>query len=422
MAKITDDTKYPAAGSLDGTEKVALIQGDQLKKAPVSAIAAKAIPVHREYATEGDRDDAQSTMKNGDTCTIIGQGRQVTMSFWGVPTYPGATYLINPYDLANLITIGFGESIYSYGDIYIATDGFTDAEQVASAIVNELTAFGGFASVALQSSTVVIVTYPPGVPTAAEYDDGGCDLNVAFNGSGNQGTFLVVDVDSGEPTNAFKEIPPTPPFNQSLNTTDSPTFRVVHTATGVEIGGSTTPNPGLSVIGTNQPALIFVHPNGRGIQVLMNDGYNQSASFINNNSYGMGYYLFMTLNVALNKIGLANNSVSIDNAGLMTITGAISGLFQITTSGSVSGTVTFNASKKHETIYLSSASTITSITAALPTVTLVGQMVRLMSKSAITTLTISGTVAAGATLTSMTAGQCAVYQATNTTGTFIRIQ
>ncbi len=90
-------------------------------------------------------------------------------------------------------------------------------------------------------------------------------------------------------------------------------------------------------------------------------------------------------------------------------------------SAATSGTVTFAASRD-QTIYLSSSSTIASITIALPTVTVIGQKCFLASKSIVTSLTLTGTVASGAALTALTAGGNAQYQAVDTAGTFVRIE
>lgn len=98
----------------------------------------------------------------------------------------------------------------------------------------------------------------------------------------------------------------------------------------------------------------------------------------------------------------------------------IVGLF-ITTSNSTA-TATFNAIGRHETIYDASPSTIASLTINLPTVTIVGQIVRYVTKAIATTVTVTGTVSIGAALTTLAANGSVAWQAVDTGGTFIRLQ
>jgi hypothetical protein len=95
-----------------------------------------------------------------------------------------------------------------------------------------------------------------------------------------------------------------------------------------------------------------------------------------------------------------------------------------TTSTATSGTVTF-APDDYEpdvTIYLSASSTITSLTISRPTTTRIGQIFRLVTKSAITTLTTSGgTTATANDPTSLSAGGSPAWQAITTTGSYIRL-
>lgn len=95
----------------------------------------------------------------------------------------------------------------------------------------------------------------------------------------------------------------------------------------------------------------------------------------------------------------------------------------LTTSAVTSGTVTASTAYWNETVYLSSGSTITSITIALPSsTTLVGQIYRIHSKSIVTTLTVTGGSFADAAVITMTAGQTIAYQVQGTSGAYIRIQ
>jgi hypothetical protein len=90
-------------------------------------------------------------------------------------------------------------------------------------------------------------------------------------------------------------------------------------------------------------------------------------------------------------------------------------------TANTTSTVTFNTSGNSETVYNSSASTLGSLTLALPVTSSVGQILRYFTAGAVTTVTVTGTVI-GAALTSMSANQTVIYQAVNTTGTFVRIQ
>lgn len=77
----------------------------------------------------------------------------------------------------------------------------------------------------------------------------------------------------------------------------------------------------------------------------------------------------------------------------------------------------------NETIYLSSGTTITSLTVSLPSSsTVIGQIYRIHSKSAITTLAVTGGSFADAAVTNLTDGQTIAYQAQSTSGAYIRIQ
>jgi hypothetical protein len=101
---------------------------------------------------------------------------------------------------------------------------------------------------------------------------------------------------------------------------------------------------------------------------------------------------------------------------------SITNILHLTTSTATSGTVTAVTNYQSETIYLSNSSTISSITIALPTTTITGQTFRIHSKSAVTTLSITGTSFADSAVTSLTAGQTIGYQAQNASGAYIRIQ
>lgn len=100
----------------------------------------------------------------------------------------------------------------------------------------------------------------------------------------------------------------------------------------------------------------------------------------------------------------------------------LTNVLHVTVSAATSGTVTADNTHQSETTYLNSGSTITTITLALPTTTIVGRTWFLHPKSAITTLAVTGGAFVDAAVTSMTAGQTIGYQAVDTAGTYIRMQ
>jgi len=85
--------------------------------------------------------------------------------------------------------------------------------------------------------------------------------------------------------------------------------------------------------------------------------------------------------------------------------------------------VTASTSYWNETVYLVNFSTIASITIALPSSgTVAGQIYRIHTKSSVTTLSVTGGSFLDTAVVTLTAGQTIAYQATTTTGTYIRIQ
>ena len=113
--------------------------------------------------------------------------------------------------------------------------------------------------------------------------------------------------------------------------------------------------------------------------------------------------------------------IAISTAGVVSINGLIEKP-NVEISSATSGTVTATTTYWNDTVYLSSGSTITSITVALPSSTSVGQTFRIHSKSIVTTLTVSGGSYLDSAVTSLIAGQTIMYQATTTGGAYIRIQ
>jgi len=113
--------------------------------------------------------------------------------------------------------------------------------------------------------------------------------------------------------------------------------------------------------------------------------------------------------------------IAISTTGVVSINGLIEKP-NVEISSATSGTVTATTTYWNDTVYLSSGSTITSITVALPSSTSVGQTFRIHSKSIVTALTVSGGSYLDSAVTSLIAGQTIAYQATTTGGAYIRIQ
>jgi len=113
--------------------------------------------------------------------------------------------------------------------------------------------------------------------------------------------------------------------------------------------------------------------------------------------------------------------IAISTTGVVSINGLIQKP-NVEISSATSGTVTATTTYWNDTVYLSSGSTITSITVALPSSTSVGQTFCIHSKSIVTAITVSGGSYLDSAVTSLIAGQTIKYQATTTGGAYIRIQ
>ena len=119
-------------------------------------------------------------------------------------------------------------------------------------------------------------------------------------------------------------------------------------------------------------------------------------------------------------LGYNNKGLLVDGNGL--IHGDISTATNLVTmTANRTATVTFNTSGHSESVYNTSASTITSLTLNLPTATVTGQILRYTTAGAATTVTVNGTVSVGTALTTMTANSTVAWQAVNYSGAWTRI-
>lgn len=89
------------------------------------------------------------------------------------------------------------------------------------------------------------------------------------------------------------------------------------------------------------------------------------------------------------------------------------------TTANTTATVTFNANGQSETVYNTSASTISSLSVTLPSVTVPGQRVTYYTHGTLTSVTLTGTVT-GAAWTSGAADSTVSYLAIDNAGTFVR--
>lgn len=136
------------------------------------------------------------------------------------------------------------------------------------------------------------------------------------------------------------------------------------------------------------------------------------------NTWTAGSANLGTLNLNTNYPPLNAIQLNLTTANGLNLTN----VFHVTSSAATSGTVTADNTHQVETTYLSSGSTIVSLTHALPTTTVLGRVWYLHSKSAVTTLTVTGGAFIDAAVVTMTAGQTIGYQATDAAGTYMRIQ
>lgn len=122
----------------------------------------------------------------------------------------------------------------------------------------------------------------------------------------------------------------------------------------------------------------------------------------------------------VNKILYNNSNASVFAWGGSFVTGNGSGLNPAIATSNSTATATFNTSKQNETIYETSSTLIAALTIALPSTTMVGQILTYVSNRVVTAVTVTGTVVAGPALTTFGAAGSAAWQAVDTSGSFIR--
>ena len=183
----------------------------------------------------------------------------------------------------------------------------------------------------------------------------------------------------------------------------------------------------IQVISTTQHVALVTDP-------LVNGEYSSGIYDFNYNGLVIGYLPNGNVSVPNNLgVGTPTPDYTLDVAGTgnissnVTIGGTLSVVSllvvpQLSTSTATSGTVSMLNTGYQNTLYLSNGSTITSITIALPTTTVIGQTYTLHSRSIVTTLRVTGGSFSDAAVTSLIAGQTIKYQATSTGGAYIRVQ
>jgi hypothetical protein len=145
------------------------------------------------------------------------------------------------------------------------------------------------------------------------------------------------------------------------------------------------------------------------------DGGGGNLSISGNLGYITTYNITAYGTISCNGPIMANGTIT---SGPATCLGMI-----FSNSSATSGTINFPGPMwlaTDETLYFSSASTISSLTVALPTAS-TSIVRRIVSKSAITSLTVTGTIHSGVTITSLLAGQCVIFMGDDSSG-WVRIQ
>ena len=171
------------------------------------------------------------------------------------------------------------------------------------------------------------------------------------------------------------------------------------------------------------PSVIFTNASHSDL-VSFEDVVAQTADyFLNDTSAPGGWSDYTSSDLPMQAYWSATSTNAVIHFGQFIGNGdSISNLVNVTSSGAVSGTVAMGNAAWAEQLYLSSGSTISSLTIALPSQTRAGQTFEIHTKSAITTLTVTGTTFIDSAVTSMSAGGNLVYRAIDNVGTYLRKQ
>lgn len=193
-----------------------------------------------------------------------------------------------------------------------------------------------------------------------------------------------------------------------------------HDIVNVSIVGAAEVQTGIVEISTsiNDTAnnIIFRFPGDGTVDLYDFGVMNQITSL----RYGTGDSCRLDFNIATLTLTTDSTSVSLNIAkGDLSLSGAFIGGRIITAN--TTATATFNTAGKAETINNTSASTIASLTIALPSASSKGQILRYSSKGTATIVTVTGTIGSGAALTTLAANSSVTWEATDTIGTFNRI-
>lgn len=182
-------------------------------------------------------------------------------------------------------------------------------------------------------------------------------------------------------------------------------------------------------VSADQISVNTINSNGGGPMVLAltAGGFKNTSNnnfifdLINGLYYADSFSSVLSADLVSRTLNNTSSATVFSWAGAF-ITGDGSGLNPAVTTSNSTATATFNTSKQSETIYETSTTLIAALTIALPSTTIIGQILRYVSNRVVTAVTVTGTVVAGPALTTFGAAGVAAWQAVDTSGTFIRIQ
>ena len=207
------------------------------------------------------------------------------------------------------------------------------------------------------------------------------------------------------------------PSTGTLNVTNAKTLKVDNT---------------LELAGTD--STVFTFPNTSdtvatlaATQNLTNKTYNGLTVNSTTGTLAIANGETLTVNNSLTLSGTDSSTLNIGGGGTLgsnaytstsyATAAQLDNIFGVTTG------TTFSNIHQYETLYINNtSSTIGSQTIALPSVTVVGRIYAIHTWGAITSLTVTGTMADGSAVTTLAANSTIEYQATNTDGTYLRLR